>query len=253
MEKNVERKFYWIKLTEDFMMSDAVDFLMGQKDGANYVVLYQMLCLKTMNSNGELQRKLGEFIVPFDEEKIQRDCKYFEIDTIRVALELYKKLGLIYENQNGIFVISDYKNLVGKEGGSAKRMRALRERKSASHCDKKVTVNVTQELDSKIVEYRDKILDNRAKILETELLLDSTGDIDQQKRKQLMELGGTLGRGKVLISDEQFDDLFEKLSFAEFNLYIGKMADMIENGYSFSCSHYMQILKMVEQDRRVLT
>ena len=67
MEKNVERKFYWIKLTEDFMMSDAVDFLMGQKDGANYVVLYQMLCLKTMNSNGELQRKLGEFIVPFDE------------------------------------------------------------------------------------------------------------------------------------------------------------------------------------------
>ena len=38
------KRYYWIKLKEAFMTSDAVDFLMGQPDGANYVVLYQMLC-----------------------------------------------------------------------------------------------------------------------------------------------------------------------------------------------------------------
>ena len=34
------------------MSSDMIDYLMGQPDGANYVVLYQMLCLKTINTGG---------------------------------------------------------------------------------------------------------------------------------------------------------------------------------------------------------
>ena len=41
-----DKKFYWIKLKDDFMSGDTIDFLMGQKNGAEYVVLYQMLCLK---------------------------------------------------------------------------------------------------------------------------------------------------------------------------------------------------------------
>ena len=89
------QRYYWIKITDRFMTSDTVDFLMEQKDGANYVVLYQMLCLKSVNNDGRLSRTIGEVIIPYDEAKIQRDTKWFTIDTIRVALELYKKLGLI--------------------------------------------------------------------------------------------------------------------------------------------------------------
>lgn len=101
------------------MTSDTVDFLMGQKDGANYVVLYQMLCLKTVNNNGELSRMIGEVMIPYDEEKIQRDMKYFSLDTIRVAMGLYKKLGLIYEQENGILTITDFKNMIGSQTISA--------------------------------------------------------------------------------------------------------------------------------------
>mgnify|MGYP000051898394 CR=1 FL=1 len=43
------KRFYWIKLKDSFMNSEVVDFLMSQPNGANYVVLYQMLCLKTIN------------------------------------------------------------------------------------------------------------------------------------------------------------------------------------------------------------
>ena len=83
-----KRRLYWIKLTDRFISSDTVDFLMSQKEGANYVVLYQMLCLKTVNNGGVLARELGEIIVPYDIDKIQRDCKWFTTDTVRVALEL---------------------------------------------------------------------------------------------------------------------------------------------------------------------
>lgn len=37
------KRYYWMKLKESFMTSDTIDYFMGQPDGANYVVLYQML------------------------------------------------------------------------------------------------------------------------------------------------------------------------------------------------------------------
>ena len=56
------KKYFWIKIKDSFMTSDKVDYLMSQKDGANYIVLYQMLCLKTINTNGEFRREIGEVI-----------------------------------------------------------------------------------------------------------------------------------------------------------------------------------------------
>lgn len=119
-------RYYWIKLTDRFMTSDTVDFLMSQKDGANYVVLYQMLCLKTVNNNGVMARQLGEMIIPYEIEKIQRDCKWFTIDTVRIALELYKKLGLIFENNDGILAISDFDRLIGSQTYGAEKKQLQR-------------------------------------------------------------------------------------------------------------------------------
>lgn len=120
------KRYYWIKLKDTFMTSDAVDFLMGQPEGANYVVLYQMLCLKTINTGGKLERMIGEVIIPYDEAKIQRDCKWFTIDTIRVALNLYKALGLIYVDKDGVLCLTDHENLVGSETDWKEQKRAQR-------------------------------------------------------------------------------------------------------------------------------
>ena len=89
-----DKIFYWLKLKAEFMNGEIVDFLMSQKNGANYVVLYQMLCIKTINTKGELATQLGDILVPYNVEKIQRDLKWFDIDTVRVALELFKVLKL---------------------------------------------------------------------------------------------------------------------------------------------------------------
>lgn len=138
------RRFYWIKLKSTFMSSDAVDFLMGQKNGSQYVVLYQMLCLMTIHSNGRLERQLGEVIIPYDAEKIQRDTKYFSLDTVRVALELFKKLGLIYQNEeDGCLSISGYEELVGSETQSTIRSRNSREKTKALQCNAECSADAT--------------------------------------------------------------------------------------------------------------
>ena len=120
------KRYYWMKLKESFMTSDTIDYFMSQPDGANYVVLYQMLCLKTINTNGRLSRQIGEIIIPYDVEKIQRDCKWFSIDTVRVALNLYRSVGLIYEDVDGTLVLADHNNLVGSETDYAAQKKLQR-------------------------------------------------------------------------------------------------------------------------------
>lgn len=118
-----DKVFYWIKLKKEFMDGEVIDFLMSQKHGANYVVLYQMLIMKTINTNGKLCNEIGEMIIPFDIDKIQRDCKWFDIDTVRVAMELYSRLGLIYKNSDNVFQIANFDDLVGNETYWAKQKR----------------------------------------------------------------------------------------------------------------------------------
>jgi hypothetical protein len=156
------KKFYWIKLKDTFITSDAVDFLMGQKNGSQYVVLYQMLCLKTVNTNGRLERQIGDVIIKYNIPKIVRDCKYFDEDTVTVALEFYKKLGLVYEDNNGTLIITDYENLIGGETRQAAIMRENRARQKASLNSNNVTrmlpecyTNVTKEKEKDIHEQED--------------------------------------------------------------------------------------------------
>ena len=121
------KRYYWIKLKDSFLTSDTVDYFMSQPDGANYVVLYQMLLLKTINTDGKLARQIGEVIIPYDAEKIRRDCKWFSADTIRVAMNLYKAFGLIYEDANGVLTLADHGTMVGSETDYALQKRAQRE------------------------------------------------------------------------------------------------------------------------------
>lgn len=157
MGDKTKKRYYWIKLKTDFFSREDIDFLLSQKNGAEYVVLYQMLCLNTANNNGKLESQIGEMIVRFDAEKVVRDCKYFDIDTVNVAMSLYKQMGLIYAEEDGTLRISEFDNLVGSESSSAKRVREYRERQKVLQCN----TNVTQEYRDKSIEYRD--IDNKEK------------------------------------------------------------------------------------------
>lgn len=160
----MSKKYYWIKLKNNFFDEPTIDFLLSQKNGCEYIVLYQMLCLKTSNNNGVLATEIGEMIVPYDVEKIARDTKYFDVDTIMIAMDLYRKLGLIYESQEGVLSISNFEEMVGGETSSAKRVREYRERQKALQCNENVTEEklqeelqcnneVTQEIE---IEFRDR-------------------------------------------------------------------------------------------------
>lgn len=219
-----EKRFYWIKLKSSMLTSKTIDFLMSQKDGANYVVLYQMLCLLTINSNGELVDYIGECVIPFDENKIQRETKYFNIDTIRVALDLYKRLGLVYIQENGMLKIANFEELIGSESKSAEKVRKWREEKAKMlHCNQNVTEmlpdcnqecnqNVRQEYRDKSIEYRDKSIDSSSNInITPPEQLNSGEKEDSQKRfskPTIEEVRAYCLERKNNVDPEQFVDFY---------------------------------------------
>ena len=128
-----KKTYYWIKLKKEFLEGDVVDYIMGQNVGcgAEYIMLYEMLCMMCINTGGILATQIGHIYVPYDVGKIQRYCKYFDADTIMVALTLFKKLDLIRELDNGIMYITNFEELVGHETQEAVWKREQRKRKAA--------------------------------------------------------------------------------------------------------------------------
>ena len=183
-----DKKYYWIKLKTNFFNTDVIEFLLSQKNGCEYVVLYQMLCLKTANTNGSLKSEIGEMIVPFTVDKIVRDTKYFDTDTVVVALELYKKLGLIYEGKDNCLMISNYSEMVGSETDYALKKRAYREKRkllqSSGQCIGQIEDNVRQEYRDKSKEYRDKSKEYRDKSIDKEIERNTSASSDEKNHSQ---------------------------------------------------------------------
>lgn len=64
---------------------------------------------------------------------------------------------------------------------------------------------------------------------------------------------GTLGKGVVFMTEEQWADLLDKLSIDEVNKYVPRLADyIINNPQKTIYSHYKTILKWVKEDRETI-
>lgn len=194
------------------MTSDTIDYFMGLPDGANYVVLYQMLCLKTINTEGRFERQIGAMLIPYDVEKIRRDTKWFSSDTIRVALNLYKQFGLIYEDVNGVLVIANHKSLVGSETDYAEKNRRMRAAHQSAprlpepeitghNVSSDVSDDVSIENRDKRLEIREQSTEIRGQISE-EILLDDDSNDDEAAVDVVDEFarnfGGTMDSYELL-------------------------------------------------------
>lgn len=172
------KRFYWIKLRENFFQQETIDWLMEQENGSAYIVLYLKMCLLTANTSGELIRTIGDMTIPYEPKKISQKTG-FDIDTVNVALSLFKHLGLIEETQEGIPVMPEVKNMVGSESESAARVRKYRKKKKALQSNTDVTNKALQsnvEIRDKSIEYRDKSKENREEKVESRKKETGTSD-----------------------------------------------------------------------------
>ena len=68
---------------------------------------------------------------------------------------------------------------------------------------------------------------------------------------ELKYMGGKLGKGVVLLSDEQMEDLLDKLGLDGFDHYVEKLATFILKNDAKVKNHYATILRWWQEDRGV--
>ena len=121
------KKYYWLKLKEDFFEDDTIEWIEEQPGGERYSLFYLKLCLKSLKTDGILIRNVGDMLIPYDERKLAEITKT-DIDTVRVAMSLFKKIGLVQILENGEIYMAQLQNMVGSETSKAQLMRNKRAR-----------------------------------------------------------------------------------------------------------------------------
>lgn len=125
------KRNYWLKLKEDFFQDDVISWIEEQDKGVYYINFYLKLCLKTINSEGILVRKVGDMLIPYDTKALSK-ITGTDVDTIIVAMELFKKTGLVEVLENGEIYLNQVKNMIGSETGWAEKKRLQRANKNAN-------------------------------------------------------------------------------------------------------------------------
>lgn len=88
--------------------------------------------------------------------------------------------------------------------------------------------------------------------LEVVVVEDGNGNGEENVEKSSFEyMGGTLGKGVVLLTDKQRDSLLDELGLDAFNHYVEKLANFIIDKNAKVGSHYATIRKWAKEDAKV--
>lgn len=161
---SINKRYYWLKLPKDFFQSETIRWLEEQPNGIYYSNFYLKLCLMSINDNGMLIRQVGDMYIPYDVKRLS-ELTNINADTIMVAIDLLKRLGLLEILDNGAFYLNQVKNMVGSETESTKRSRKSREKNKALQCNTNATnlkqISNNNSVKNATAENRDKRIDNR--------------------------------------------------------------------------------------------
>lgn len=119
-----DRKYYYMRLKEDFFESDAMQILESMPDGYLYANILLKLYLKSLKFKGKLMYNER---IPYNPQVLATITRH-QVGTIEKALQIFRDLDLIEILDNGAIYMLDIQSLIGKSSTEADRKKAYRER-----------------------------------------------------------------------------------------------------------------------------
>ena len=237
----------WIKVSTDMFESNRkIKQIEMMPEGDTILVIWLKLLLLAGNVNDGGAIYLTPEI-PYTEEMLATELRR-PLTTVKMALTIFEKFGMI-EIIDDILHLSaweKYQNVEGMERiREQNRLRQQRKRENQKLLaemsrDSNVTVTGCHAVEEEGEEDQEK---------ESHSIIHSS-----REEAKMRYLGGSLGKGVVMLSDEQVDTLLEICSIEEFDKYVGIVADMELSGKRYKKkTHYQAIMDMVKKDRETKT
>lgn len=234
----------WIKVVTDIFYDEKMLLIETLPEADSIIVIwFKLLCFAGMQNNS------GVFTL---NNKIAYNDEMFAsifrrpLNIVRLALKTFEQYGMIEIIDNVVTIPNWEKHqsldkLEQAREQTRKRVAKHRQKQQLlAECNGDVTLQVTQSNANRIEEEKDKERD-----------LEEEGEENSASpASKLEKVGGTLGQGVLMLTEEQRDDLLDKLSLDEYNLYCKKLSDyIIAHPNKTFKSHYQTILKWVVEDR----
>ena len=245
----------WIKLYIDMFDKRKIKKLRRLPAGNDILLIWVMLLAMAGKCNAGGMIFITEN-VPFTEEDLADELD-FELNTIKLALGAFENMDMIARSKDGFISVlgwEEHQNIDGLE----KIREQNRIRKQRQRAKEKLLSENTMSQDSHETVTQCHATEEEGE-KEKELEFHSFTPADTQTEevdssaKQIKAMFGSLGKGVVMLSDEQFDYLAENLSFDELNKYISVVAECELNGKKFKKkTHFQAILDMVAKDRKTV-
>ena len=129
------KKYYYLRLKDNFFDSDELKILESMKDGYLYSNILLKLYLRSLKNDGKL---VVNDRIPYNAEMLASVTGH-QVGTIKQALSMFKELGLIEILENGAIYMLDIQNFIGKGSTEADRQRIYDRRISEERKQKKLT------------------------------------------------------------------------------------------------------------------
>lgn len=239
----------WIKVsTSMFDSSRKIKQIELMPKGDTYLVIWfkLMLLAGTINDGGRIYVTPE---VPYTTATLASELRR-PATTVKKALEIFEQFGMI-EYEGDILLLPSwgrYQNVDAMDKlreQNRKRQAKYQSTKRAqreNNVSNNVSDNVSITLYNATEEEREE-----DKERDKESMNVSNTNISNSARERM---GGELGGGVVFLSENQKNDLLDKLSIDEFDHYVKVIRDQELKGNHYkSKSHYQAILDMVAKDR----
>ena len=118
------KKYYYLRLKDNFFDSDELKILESMKDGYLYSNILLKLYLRSLKNDGKL---VFNDRIPYSADMLSSITGH-QVGTIKQALTIFKDLGLIDVLDNGAIYMLDIQNFIGKGSSEADRKREYRQR-----------------------------------------------------------------------------------------------------------------------------
>lgn len=240
------KRFYWLKLHDDFFDSKRIKKLRRMAGGDTYTIIYLKLQLLAMKTEGILKwtglesDAAEELALDLDEDA----------DNVKMTLTYLLHCGLAETSDNVSFFFPYAVSNTGSEGEDALRKRVQRARQKIEKTDNvPLLADNVRTLSGQC--HTEKDNREKSKIIESDSR--SSGDFaaatttDGKENMQTVGNGG-FGRGVVHLTEAQKAKLRETLGAEMFGVYVGRLADFILEKGARVHNHYQTILKWWAED-----
>ena len=245
----------WIKLTTDMFDNRKIKHLRRLPEGNNIVLIWVMLLTMAGRCNSGGMIFLTENI-PYT-PKMLADELDFEENTVALAITALEQLDMIVTD-NGFFTIAGWEEyqsadkLAEIRAKDRERKRLKKAQSSAALPEAHNSTEFPRNIhgsSTDVPHIEEEKEEERDKEKEFHSFIHSCETEPEFKRRYLQGIG----KGVVLLSDEQMSDLLDKLNIEEFDKYVGIVAENELKGHHYKKkTHYQAILEMACKDRKVI-